>query len=102
VKQNHFGFQSPRKGAFSFVFLLILIDSRREKKNILITWNIVKISCLLWHHECMMQDIKNLIGMLIVIPLIIGVGVPLAVTVAAGLAGGFTYVFYLIASFFMS
>jgi hypothetical protein len=50
----------------------------------------------------MMQDIKNLIGMLIVIPLIIGVGVPLAVTVAAGLAGGFTYVFYLIASFFMS
>jgi hypothetical protein len=49
-----------------------------------------------------MEDIKNLIGMLIVIPIIIGLGVPLAITFAVALAGGFTYVFYLIASFFMS
>lgn len=50
----------------------------------------------------MMEDIKTLIGLLIVMPIIIGLGVPIAITVAAGLAGGFTYIFYLIASFFMS
>ena len=65
-------------------------------------WNIVKISCLLWHYECMMEDIKSLIGLFIVVPIIIGLGVPIAITVATALAGGFTYLFYLAASFFLS
>ncbi len=49
-----------------------------------------------------MEDIKNLIGTLIVVPIIIGLGVPLAITFAAGLSGVFTYIFYLIVHWFMT